>query len=171
MTRRSRLPFRNTAAFAAFALLAVILAGCGREGDPAEGASAVEEPVSVLTIRGNDRMRFEPRRFTVRAGSEITLTFVNVGSMPKETMGHNWVLLQPGVAPRVFSAAAITHPRTAYIPPQFADQVIAASAVLGPGESEQIVFTAPREPGVHPFVCSFPGHTEAGMAGTMTVVE
>ena len=45
--------------------------------------------------------------------------------------------------------------------------VIAATKLLGPGESETISFTAP-EPGDYQFVCSFPGHF-AMMRGIMVV--
>ncbi len=67
------------------------------------------------------------------------------------------------------ASAAATQARYAYLPPQFAASVLAASKLLGPGESETIEFTAPGLPGKYDFVCSFPGHAQAGMKGTLTV--
>jgi len=145
-----------------------MLSGCSDKQAP---QSALPGVVSVLTIKGNDRMRFTPDRFTVKAGQTIELTLENVGTMPKLTMGHNLVILEPGVSPIAFAAAAVRHPNTAYVAPEYADRVVAATGVLGPGESEVLTFTAPTQPGDYPFVCSFPGHTQAGMKGIMSVIE
>ncbi len=140
--------------------------GCG--GDSGNEAAV---PVSSITITGNDRMRFDPAEFYVQAGGEITLILRNVGSMPKETMGHNLVILQKDVNASAFSAASTRHPRTAYIAPEYAERVVAATGILGPGEEETLVFTAPESEGTYPFVCSFPGHTEVGMKGVMHVIK
>ena len=40
--------------------------------------------------------------------------------------------------------------------------------LLGPGEEDTISFT-PLAPGVYEYVCTFPGHTAAGMRGQITV--
>ena len=53
------------------------------------------------------------------------------------------------------------------LPEASMSDVIAATKLLGPGESETISFTAP-EPGDYQFVCSFPGHF-AMMRGIMVV--
>ncbi|MCC5789808.1 MAG: cupredoxin domain-containing protein [Opitutales bacterium] len=142
----------------------VLFAGCG---EPAPGGDPAEAVTSV-TITGNDQMQFEPTRFVVPAGEEITLTFQNIGQMPKETMGHNLAIIR-GLTPMAFSSVSQQHPENEYIAPEFEDRVIAATQVLGPGEEETIVFTAPTEPGEYPFVCSFPTHTGAGMHGIMVV--
>lgn len=153
-------------------LFVVLSAGCGEPGTaPGVEAPPADEPVTSLVITGNDRMRFDQTRFVVRAGDEIELTFRNIGRMPKETMGHNLAILQRGVVVNDFAMAAVAHPENAYIPPQYEDQVIATTAILGPGEEETLVFTAPEEPGEYPFVCSFPGHTMAGMQGIMVVIQ
>ena len=134
-----------------------------------QSTAQAEELVTSITITGNDRMEFDITRFAVPAGAEITLIFDNIGRMPKEAMGHNLAVLDKDMDPNVFAAAAIRHPLNEYIPPEYADKVIATTAILGPGESETLVFTAPTEPGEYPYVCSFPGHTPAGMKGIMVV--
>jgi azurin len=147
-------------------LAALLLAGCG----PSEPAVApLDAPVTEITITGNDRMRFAPTVFTVERGREITVDFRNVGSMPKESMGHNLVIVRPGTNINGFAAAGMAHPTRSYIAPTHAERVVAFSPVLGPGERYRLVFTAPDEPGEYPFVCSFPGHTPAGMVGKMIV--
>jgi plastocyanin len=39
----------------------------------------------------------------------------------------------------------------------------------GPGETVEVVFTAPAKPGKYPYVCTFAGHCLAGMRGTLIV--
>ena len=143
----------------------LFLSGCGN-GVTDEAAG--DEPVTSITITGNDRMRFDITRFVVPAGEEITLTFQNIGQMPKETMGHNLAIIQ-GLTANTFSSLSERFPDNEYIAPEYEDNVIAATRVLGPGEEETITFTAPDEPGDYPFVCSFPNHTQAGMKGLMVV--
>ncbi len=144
------------------------LLGCGQAetGDPAQRL----EPVTSITITGNDRMQFDINEFAVPAGAEITLVFDNIGRMPKETMGHNLAILDKDMDPNVFATAALRHAANEYIPPEYEHKVIATTVILGPGESETLVFTAPDEPGAYPYVCSFPAHTPAGMKGIMYVV-
>jgi azurin len=78
-------------AIACLSALLLITAACG--GGDAPATSAAEAPVTEITITGDDRMRFAPTRFTVRAGETITLTLDNIGRMPKESMGHNLAIL------------------------------------------------------------------------------
>lgn len=158
-------------AAASVAVAALAACGGGDETTAATGGGSAVLTTSHIVIEGTDTMRFIPNQFAVKAGDEITLVFRNTGTMPKESMGHNLAVLDGTVAPNTFSAAAISHPANEYIPPQFENKVIATTVILGPGEEETLVFAAPAEPGEYPFVCSFPGHTEAGMRGVMTVVE
>ncbi|MEX2381575.1 MAG: plastocyanin/azurin family copper-binding protein [Opitutales bacterium] len=131
--------------------------------------AAVEENGIVIT--GNDMMRFDPTHFQVTAGQEVTIVFRNIGELPVEAMGHNLVILDLGTDPMGFSMAGAPHPDNNYISPELEDQVIAMTEILGPGEEEELTFTAPAEPGDYDFVCSFPGHAPAGMVGVMEVVE
>lgn len=133
-------------------------------------ASNGAKTVNSITINGDDRMRFDITSFNVKAGDSISLTFVNTGTFPKLAMGHNLVILDKDVVPNTFAAASIKHFANEYIAPEYAGQIIAATKVLGPGEREVLNFTAPAEPGEYPFVCSFPGHTQAGMRGVMIVL-
>lgn len=144
----------------------LLLTACG----PREPVVApLDAPVTEITLTGNDRMRFAPTQFTVERGREITVDFRNVGSMPKESMGHNLVIVRPGTNINGFAAAGMAHPARSYIAPAQDERVLAFTPVLGPGERYTLVFTAPDEPGEYPFLCSFPGHTPAGMVGKMIV--
>jgi len=55
-----------------------------------------------------------------------------------------------------------------YLPSGLMADVIAHTALLGPGEEETILFNAPDEAGPYKFICSFPGHY-ASMQGILFV--
>jgi azurin len=84
-------------------------------------------------------------------------------------MGHNWILLKAGSDPVAFSQAAAPEVASGYIPAKLEDKIIAHINLLGPGESGEVVFNAPTEPGDYPFLCSFPAHCIVGMKGALTV--
>lgn len=115
-------------------------------------------PVSnELVLEGNDQMKFDKELFRVKAGDPVKLTFNNVGVLPKESMGHNVVILKPNTDLPAFGGEAIKAVDNEYIPITFTSSIVAHTKLLGPGESDAIEFTL-DEPGVYPFLCSFPGH-------------
>jgi len=122
---------------------------------------------TVIEVEANDQMRFNIAEFEVVTGQSVKVILKNVGKMPKAAMGHNLVILAEGVSSMQFGMKAGAAAATEYIPVELKDKVIAHTKVLGPGEEEEIVFTAPA-PGKYEFLCSFPGHF-ALMKGVMTV--
>lgn len=112
-------------------------------------------------------MRFSAGRISVKAGATIIIELKNAGTLAKEAMGHNLVVLKSGTDPMAFAMKAVSAKATDYMPADGADQVIAHTKVLGPGESDTIKFAAPA-PGTYPFVCTFPGHA-AIMNGQLVV--
>ncbi|WP_257669057.1 azurin [Parapedobacter tibetensis] len=110
-----------------------------------------------LALAGNDLMKYDKELFRVKAGEPIKLTFKNIGEMPKESMGHNVVVLQPGTDLPAFGGEAIKAVDNEYIPATFASSILAHTKLLGPGETDVIEFTL-EEKGVYPYLCSFPGH-------------
>ena len=121
-------------------------------------------------ITGNDTMQFDKREFTVKSGEKVELEFKNIGKLPKIAMGHNLVILKQGISSLKFGQKVMSLGASAsnVLPEGSMEDVIAATKLLGPGESETISFTAP-EPGDYQFVCSFPGHF-AMMRGIMVVM-
>ncbi|MBK6264204.1 azurin [Marivirga sp. S37H4] len=113
--------------------------------------------VKEVTIEGNDRMKFNKEEIRVKAGQTVRLTLKHVGEMPKEQMGHNWVLLTQGTDIMEFGQAAATAQDNDYIPEAESDKIIVHTELLGGGEEDTIEFTAP-EKGTYDFICSFPGH-------------
>lgn len=132
---------------------------------------SVVDGVTVVEMTGNDQMKYNLDAFSVPADGQVKLTFRNIGKMPKAAMGHNVVFLNKGANANAFASAAASARENNYIPtdPAMKEQIIVATELLGPGESDTIEFTAPSEPGEYEFICSFPAHMFAGMRGVMTV--
>ena len=126
--------------------------------------------VTKVTISGNDQMQFSLKEFEVKAGDDVELEFKNAGSLPKIAMGHNLVILKEGVSAIAFGGKALQAGANATnaLPDAVKDDVLAFTKLLGPGEVEVIKFKAPTKPGIHQFVCTFPGHY-AIMRGVMVV--
>lgn len=135
----------------------------------AAGASAASAAPREIVITGNDSMKFNVTKIEVAAGEEITIVFQNVGTMPKQAMGHNLVLLKKDVNAQAYATAALKAAATEYIPAALADQVIGHTKLLGPKQKDSFTFKAPAEAGDYTYLCSFPAHFVAGMKGVMTV--
>lgn len=155
------------------AAAAALFAGCGGAetagAAPASPAAESTPSADAITITGGDQMKFDVTEFTVKPGSEVTLIFKNTGTMPKESMGHNLVILVASTDSISFANTAARAPKEEYVPAELKESVVAATRILGPGETQTLTFTAPSETGDYPFICSFPGHAAAGMKGLMKV--
>lgn len=163
---------------------ALLAAGCGKKDAPASTAAATAAAPAaapaataaapaaagsarVIEITANDQMKFNVTNIDAKAGEELKVVLNNIGMLPKEAMGHNWVLLKAGVDMNAFATAAMTAKDTDYIPAAMKDQVLAFIPVLGPKKSGDVTFKAPAA-GTYNFICSFPGHYML-MKGTLTV--
>jgi len=130
----------------------------------------------VVELTGNDQMQYNKTALTVPAGATVTVKLSNIGSMPKEAMAHNFVLLASGVTAMDFGGACAQPDsgatvETHYIPTKesLVAQIVAYTTdQAGPGETVEVTFTAPDTPGTHEYVCTFPGHF-AVMRGVLTV--
>ena len=137
--------------------------------EPAQDLSPATAGVKEVTVVANDQMKFSVTRIEAAAGSTISISLVNEGKLPKNAMGHNLVVLKKSANAMQFANAAMTAVKTEYIPAAMADQVIAHTKMLGPGERDTITFTVPSEAGEYVFLCSFPAHFMAGMKGLLVV--
>ena len=156
---------------------AVALAGCGKK-DPAPATSerggtatevATEASGRAVEITGNDTMKFSLTEIRAKPGESLSVTLSNVGTMPKMSMGHNWVLLKSADLVNAFVEAGSQSPTTDYIPANLKNDMLAHTRLLGPKEKDTVTFQAPKQPGRYPFVCSFPGHFQVGMKGDLIV--
>jgi len=147
----------------------LLLAGCGKQESVGSAAATVPNGPKTFELTANDTMKYSMNRLEVSAGAEVSLTLTNVGTLPKQSMAHNWILLKPGSDPAAYASAAVTHQAQDYMPPELASEVLAHTRLLGPKQSDTITFTAPAEPGEYPFLCSFPAHFLTGMKGVLVV--
>ncbi|MFD2600323.1 plastocyanin/azurin family copper-binding protein [Sphingobacterium corticis] len=159
---------------APLAALAIGLASCGgntdsekKDNTPSEEATPVSESATVpgienveisntWKVEGNDQMKYDVNLIRVKAGEPVELTLKNVGELPIESMGHNLVVLNPSVDIPTFGSEASAAADNGYIPKSSLSSIVAHTKLLGPGEEDKISFTL--EPGVYPYICSFPGH-------------
>ncbi len=118
--------------------------------------------VAINTIP--EKMKFDVKEFNVIAGQPVKITLQNPDAMP-----HNLLVLNPGKAEEVGTAAG-TMPdgfKKNFIPES--KEIIAASKLIKLGEIDILKFTAPEKPGDYDFICSFPGHWSM-MRGIMKVL-
>lgn len=170
-----------------FSLVALVLAsGCGPKHDHhsssgagTEAQSEVAAPAAparpaptegrAIEVTGNDAMKFAPTMIRATPGEALAVTFKNIGTMPKAAMGHNWVLLAANVSVDTFAADSARAAKNEYLPTVKPQRMLAATKLLGPGESDTVLFYAPTKPGRYVFICSFPGHPQSGMKGELVV--
>ena len=136
------------------------------EAPAAENATSPAQTSNDVTIEATDQMTFSLKEIKVKGGQKVKVTIKHTGTMAKDVMGHNFVLLKPGVDLAAFSQKAIKAKATNYVPVGDPD-VIAHTKIVGGGESDTVEFDAPA-PGTYEFICSFPGHYSM-MKGTFIV--
>jgi len=153
-------------------LTAILLAGgISLAGSIAHSEKKKQEKADqTVTISGNDMMKFDKTGFEVKAGTKVKLVFKNVGKIPKIAMGHNVVILKKGITAIAFGQKALAAGANAVnaLPDSVKGDVLAHTKLLGPDETDTIIFDAPKEAGDYEYVCTFPGHF-ALMRGKMSV--
>ena len=141
---------------------------------PAADAKAARKELGELGVRIirvgtlTDQMLYDKDRLVVQAGKPVEFVFENTDIMP-----HNFVIIQPGALEEVGTQAEAqgTQPGAAdrhYVPASA--KVLLASKLLQPQSGEKLAFAAPKEPGVYPYVCTYPGHWRR-MHGALYVVS
>lgn len=162
---------------ASLVLVSLAFVGCGKSEKTAPAkaapakASKVAEPAEgrAVAITGNDTMKFSVTEIRAKPGEALAVTLTNVGTVPKFSMGHNWVLLAADTDVEAFVSATSSAAATEYVPPEFKGKVLASTKLLGPKEADTARFYAPKTPGRYVFLCSFPGHYQVGMHGVLIV--
>ncbi|WP_406694003.1 PVC-type heme-binding CxxCH protein [Singulisphaera sp. Ch08] len=140
---------------------------------PLEQAKRIRKELGELGVRiirlGTlpEQMLFDKERLAVNAGKPVEIRFENNDLMP-----HNVVVIEPGTLEEVglLGESTATDPGALarnYVPSS--KGVILASRLLQPRESQTLAFTAPSQPGVYPYVCTYPGHWRR-MYGSLYVV-
>lgn len=131
--------------------------------------AAAAQPARTINLVGTDDMKYNVTTITAKPGEQLQVRLTVKGAMPKIVMAHNFVLLKLGTNVDKFVADGTQHRATDFIAPASLSSVIAKTALAGPGETVQVTFAAPAKAGSYPFVCTFAGHYQAGMKGTLIV--
>lgn len=108
---------------------------------------------------------------TAEPGEEIRIVLTTKSELPETAMAHNFVLLAMNADAQTFATAAAQAKDNDYVPADMSDEVIAQTGMAAGGETTEVIFTVPEEPGEYEFICTFPGHYAANMRGTLTVQE
>lgn len=155
------------------ALEAIHLAEKLAEGLDDPAARALRRDLRALGVRVvristiPEEMAFDLRWFAVEAGKPVQIVLYN-----PDAMSHNLLVIKPGSLQEVgVAASAMSLPSDPKIKPYVPDSplVLHATRLLNWAETERLSFTAPRDSGEYPFVCTFPGHW-VRMYGVMLVV-
>ena len=115
-----------------------------------------------------ERMIYDKEEIVVQAGKPIEFRFSNADKMP-----HNFAITMMGALEGVGELAEKTGrdkdaQQRHYIP--VSDKILVSSRLLEPGQEQSLSFVAPKEPGVYPYVCTYPGHWRR-MFGALFVVD
>lgn len=141
---------------------------------PADQGKRVRADLEELGVRvirlGTllERMSFDKEIIGLKAGKPVEFVFENTDLMP-----HNFVIIQPGSLEELgmmgeANAQSPEAARRQYVPNS--KKVMLSSNLLQPRETQKLSFTAPAQPGVYPYVCTYPGHWRR-MYGALYVVE
>ena len=132
--------------------------------------AAAADKVCKVAIAGNDMMQYDKKEISVAADcTQIEVTLTHTGKLPKEAMGHNWVLIKTDDLTAVANAGMGAGVANNYI--QAGDKrVIAATKLVGGGETASVTFAASalQKGGSYSYMCTFPGHN-ALMRGTFKI--
>src|SRR5262249_50995295 len=103
-----------------------------------------------------ERMAYDKEILVVKAGKPVEFVFENTDLMP-----HNFVIALPGSMEELGKIAEATasqpDAQARHFVPK-SNKILLASRLLQPRDTQKLSFTAPKEPGVYPYVCTYPGH-------------
>ncbi|MDQ0571615.1 azurin [Variovorax paradoxus] len=125
-----------------------------------------------VEIEGNDAMQFNKPAIEVsKSCKEFTVRLKHTGKLPKQAMGHNWVLAKTSDVPAVAADGVSAGLPQNYVKAGDA-RVVAHTKVVGGGESDSVSFPVAKLGAAdsYTFFCSFPGHSSI-MKGTLKLVK
>lgn len=111
-------------------------------------------------IHGTDQMTFDKSEIVVPASCKtFTVTLKHPGEMPREVMGHNWILSKTDDMQAILDQGSAAGVDNGYLQADDA-RIIAHTRFLGGGEQDSVTFdtAALKTGGPYQFFCSFPGH-------------
>jgi len=123
----------------------------------------------LVELTGDDKVKYDKTEITAKPGETLRIVLKSIGTAPKAIMGHNFVLLKAGVDAVEFNKASFAAREIDYVPTELRDQILAATKLVGPGETAEVTVKVPMQPGRYTYLCTFPGHFALGMRGVLIV--
>jgi azurin len=120
-----------------------------------------------LEISGSDQMQYDKQALSVPAScKQVTVTLHHTGKLPREAMGHNWVLVSAADLNAVANSGTAAGLVNDYVQPDD-KRVLAHTKTIGGGQTTSVTFpTSVLKPGGdYRYLCTYPGHN-ALMRGT-----
>ena len=125
-----------------------------------------------VDIDSTDQMTYSTNAIEIaKSCQQFTVNLKHVGQLPKNVMGHNWVLTRQADMTPVVNEGAAAGLDNDYL--KAGDpRILAHTKMIGGGESTSVTFDVAQlqADGQYMFFCTFPGHA-AVMKGTVTLVD
>lgn len=125
-----------------------------------------------VDIDSTDQMTYSTNAIQVgKSCPQFTVNLKHVGQLPKNVMGHNWVLTRQADMMDVANEGAAAGLDNDYLKADDT-RILAHTKLIGGGESASVTFDVAQLQASeqYQFFCSFPGHA-ALMKGTVTLVD
>ena len=125
-----------------------------------------------VTVDSTDQMSFNTKAIEIdKSCKTFTVELTHSGNLPKNVMGHNWVLTKTADMQAVATDGIPAGADKGYLKAGDA-RVLAATKLIGGGESDTISFDGSKLKAgeAYSFFCSFPGHIGL-MKGSFTVTK
>lgn len=125
-----------------------------------------------VDVDSTDQMTFNTKAIEIsKSCKTFTVNLSHSGSLPKNVMGHNWVLSKKSDMAGVSSDGMAAGVDKNYLKPDDA-RIIAHTKLIGAGEKDSVTFDVAKLTAgeAYEFFCSFPGHSSL-MKGEVTLVD
>ena len=123
-----------------------------------------------VTVDSTDQMSFDTKDVSIdKSCKTFTVELKHSGNLPKNVMGHNWVLSKEADMQPIATAGLAAGIEKSYLPEGDA-RIIAHTKIIGAKETDSVTFDVSKlDAGEkYGFFCSFPGHISM-MKGTVVL--
>ncbi|AZD27367.1 azurin [Pseudomonas chlororaphis] len=113
-----------------------------------------------VDVDSTDQMSFNTKEITIdKSCKTFTVNLSHSGSLPKNVMGHNWVLSKSADMAGIATDGMAAGIDKDYLKPDDS-RVIAHTKIIGAGEKDSVTFDVSKLTAgeSYEFFCSFPGH-------------
>ena len=125
-----------------------------------------------VDIDSTDQMTYNTNAVEIaKSCQQFTVNLTHSGQLPKNVMGHNWVLTTQADMTPVVNEGAAAGLESDYLKAND-PRILAHTKLIGGGESTSVTFDVAQLQAdqQYMFFCSFPGHA-AVMKGSVTLVD